>query len=125
MANLKTLLASLLDSNLNNSTTKNLMSESAAPDYQSTVTITNQQSASPYDGICIMKSEILATGNFGVFIYVNGVKSLTVSGARSSGSVGMTHFSFIPVKKGDVVLGDFDNAKFVEFVFVKSSGASS
>ena len=123
MANLKSLIASLLDSKLNNSTTKNLMSESAAPDYQSTVTIRDPQSTSPQDGICIMKSEILATGIFGVFIYVNGVKNLTVSGARSSGSVGMTYFSFIPVKKGDVVLGDFDNAKFVEFVFVKSSGA--
>lgn len=122
---LKTLLASLLDSFIKTSSTKALMSNSAAPNYLAFVTIANNNTTAPFDGVCILSSNILATGNFAVFMYIGNTLGVPVSGLRASGLANNTVFTSIPVKKGDVVNADFDNASMNSFTFVRTVGSAS
>lgn len=123
---LKTLLRNLLDSFIKTSSTKALMSNSAAPNYRESVVITGNKPTAPFDGICVMQSSILATGNFAAFMYIdNGSLTVAVSGFRSSGATGGNVCTFIPVKKGDVINSDFDNASLNSFTFVKTVGSAS
>lgn len=123
---LKTLLRNLLDSFIKTSSTKALMSEAAAPNYLSTIVITHNGATAPFDGICIMSSRILNTGNFAAFMYVDkSTLGVAVSGLRSSWAADGSVCTSIQVKKGDVINGDFDNVALNSFSFVKTVGSAS
>lgn len=123
---LKTLLASLLDSFIKTSSTKALMSNSAAPNYRESVVMTGNKPTAPFDGICVMRISILATGNFAAFMYVDdSTLTVAVSGFRASGVASNYVSTFIPVKKGDVINADFDNASLDSITFVKTVGSAS
>lgn len=123
---LKTLLRNLLDSFIKTSSTKALMSEAAAPNYRATIVITHNGATAPFDGICIMSSHILNTGNFAAFMYVDkSTLGVAVSGLRSSGVADESVCTSIQVKKGDVINGDFNKAALNSFTFVRTVGSAS
>lgn len=121
----KTYLSALVAAVVNATSSKAAYSNASAPMYlqSSQIVINTNGATSPCDGICVVRSNINATGNYGVFIYINDNQQyLNVIGVRASGS--NECYYNIPVRKGDSVLVDYDNASFVSMTFFKTVGSS-
>lgn len=128
MANLKTLLASLLDSFIKTSSTKALMSEAASINIGSIVTNQANGSIAPFDGYVVVQLITDVNQNqSGYFIYVGG--SSVGNGLCMFGLRGVTNANelvryFSPCKKGEYVFYDGAGSN-VNLNFVPFSGFAS
>ena len=125
MSKVLSYLQEALDSKIKSVESKQIYSNAASVAYGfNTVFYENYQTA-PYDGICIMTSRIITAGYYSTFMYVNTNSTETgvINGIRSYAQANETTVMQVPVKKGNVIFGDFVNAEFQSLYFTKTTGS--
>lgn len=123
MANLKTLLASLLESFLLTVKFKQAVAESATINSGNVVTDQQNGSVAPFDGYVVVSliTEIQANQTAS-FLYIDGT-SLCMFGLRGVTNMNQPARYFSPCKKGQSIFYDGSGTE-VKLTFVPFSGSS-
>lgn len=125
MSKIFSYLQEALSSKINSAESRQVYSNAASIAYGfNTVFYENYQTA-PYDGICIMTSKTINAGYYSTFMYVNSnsVEAGVINGIRSYAQANEMTIMQVPVKKGNIIFGDFVNAEFQSFYFTKTTGS--